>query len=831
VSAASDEPSFDVSVVELSNAPVDVRIPWLLLPPESFLPGIAIVDPLLLRELERSGASVRVLGEYVESDNLYLVETSLLFSQQTLSHTGRVLWSSGKSHLVSVSGNIRNRAALPNFRCRLLTPVEERLSSVRARSWASRQFPQQPMPVQQVPTPTEEQWIDQMVASVSQSEIEGHLRSLTGEDPVNVSSGIDTIRTRYSYNPDCLAAAEYLYGQLDSMGVDVAYDYFFGVPLKAVAFNGLEGYVAGGDGIVYHTADGGNTWDKQDSGNGDNLWKASAIAPDTCWIAGGFGALIRTMDGGTAWQSLSTGTTNFLYGVKFVNSQVGWLCGDAGAIRKTTNGGTGWSPQISNTTLRLYDMEFTDLRNGWAVGNSGKVMHTSNGGANWASQTSNTTARLYDVCFIDSLLGWAVGTSGTVIRTSDGGSTWELQSSGLTSSLMGVSFVDSQSGWAAGSAGIVIYTEDAGAHWTQQPTGTYVILYGICCIDASRGWAVGSGAVVRTEDGGSWPSINDSMPDQWRNVVATVNGTATPDRNYIVCGHYDNYSSNPMVLAPGADDNATGTSVVLEAARVLKDFPFRSSIKFICFSGEEQGLLGSNHYAGDARTANDDIGAVLNFDMVGYGTPDIYLYCNTASEWLVEYCIAVRDTFVPWLDLTKSVDPTMRYSDHSMFWDRGYSAFCGIEVDYTLNPWYHSTNDVMDYLTLSLTADVARLAVASLASLAGLDTTRIGVAEGTPPISGLLLGRNYPNPFNPYTTVPFSVPFTSTPTNYVLAILDPAGRIVRILEKGLTGAAPLERKAVWDGTDESGRYVASGIYLSFLRCGDESRAQKIVLAR
>ena len=828
---APGEPVFDVCVAELQDAPPDLRIPWLLLPSESFLPGIAVVDPLLKSELERSGATVRVLGEYVESDNVYAVEASPFVSLRTLSHAGRVLWSSGRTHIISVSGDIRKTAALPNLRSRLLTPVEERLSSVRARAWSGGQFQSRPLPVQQYPTPTEEEWIDQMVASVSQEEMEPVMRSLTGVDAVNVSTGLDTIRTRYSYHPDCLTAAEYLYGQFDGMGVDVAYDYFFGVPLKAVAFVGLAGYVAGGDGIVYHTSDGGDVWEKQDSGNGDNLWKASAIAADTCWISGGFGVLIRTADGGATWEQLSTGTSNFLYGVQFMNSQVGWVCGEGGVIRKSTNGGVDWSPQTSTTTLRLYDVDFTDLNNGWAVGNSGKVVHTSNGGASWVAQTSNTTARLYDVSFVDPLRGWAVGTSGVVIRTTDGGLNWQVQPTGLTSSLMGVSFVDTQVGWAVGSAGIIIYTEDSGETWTQQASGSYVILYGVCCIDASRGWAVGLGSVVRTEDGGTWPSINDRMPDQWRNVVATLTGTANPARNYIVCGHYDSYSNNPTVLAPGADDNATGTSLVLEAARVLKDFPFRSSIKFICFSAEEQGLLGSNHYAGDARGAGDDIGGVLNFDMIGYGTPDIYLYCNSTSEWLVEYFIAVRDTFVPWMELTKSIDPTMRYSDHAMFWDREYSAFCGIEVDYATNPWYHSTGDVMDYLTLSLATDVTRLAVASLASLAGLDTALIGVAEAPSPSSPLMLGRNYPNPFNPHTSIPFSLPPTPAPTNYVLAILDPAGRMVRILETGLTGATPLHRTAVWDGTDESGRRVASGVYLSFLRCGDGSRAQKIVLAR
>ncbi len=254
--ASSGEPVLSVSVVELTNAPSDINIPWLLPPSESFLPGVAIVDPRLFDDLERSGAGVRVLGEYIESDNLYLVQTTPFVSAQTLSQTGRVLWSSGGNHLISVPGDIRRTATLPNLRCRLLVPVEGRLSTIQARAWA-------PALPQQVPTPTEEQWIDQMVASVSQAEIEGSIMSLTGEVPVNLSTGEDTIRSRYSYHPDCLKASEYLYGRFQAMGIDVAYDSFFGIPLKAVAFRGLEGYVAGGDGIVYHTADGGKSWQKQ----------------------------------------------------------------------------------------------------------------------------------------------------------------------------------------------------------------------------------------------------------------------------------------------------------------------------------------------------------------------------------------------------------------------------------------------------------------------------------------------------------------------------------------------------------------------------------------
>jgi len=170
--------------------------------------------------------------------------------------------------------------------------------------------------------------------------------------------------------------------------------------------------------------------------------------------------------------------------------------------------------------------------------------------------------------------------------------------------------------------GLVLSTLDGGVRWSVQQRGTNPPLYGVSFIDSLHGWAVGSCSVIHTDNGGTtWLSTSKNIPDKWLNVVGTMNGTSNPSRSYIVCGHFDSLSPDPMNRAPGADDDANGTSVVLEAARILKDFPFLASIKFICFSGEEQWMLGSQHYAREASYAGEDIAAVLNFDMVGYGNP------------------------------------------------------------------------------------------------------------------------------------------------------------------------------------------------------------------
>ncbi len=100
-----------------------------------------------------------------------------------------------------------------------------------------------------------------------------------------------------------------------------------------------------------------------------------------------------------------------------------------------------------------------------------------------------------------------------------------------------------------------------------------------------------------------------------KNLIITKTGTLYPDKYVIICGHYD------TIGGPGVSDNGSGTSIILEAARILKDVPTEYSIKFIHFSGEEQGLVGSSHYVNNVAYEGGvrklDIKLVLNIDQVG----------------------------------------------------------------------------------------------------------------------------------------------------------------------------------------------------------------------
>jgi len=104
------------------------------------------------------------------------------------------------------------------------------------------------------------------------------------------------------------------------------------------------------------------------------------------------------------------------------------------------------------------------------------------------------------------------------------------------------------------------------------------------------------------------------------NVVATLRGSVTPERIYVVSGHLDTRATlvtDAVSDAPGADDDGSGVAVVMELARVLSQHAPESTIVFTAVSGEEQGLFGSGNQARLYRAANADIQGMFSNDIVG----------------------------------------------------------------------------------------------------------------------------------------------------------------------------------------------------------------------
>jgi aminopeptidase YwaD len=217
------------------------------------------------------------------------------------------------------------------------------------------------------------------------------------------------------------------------------------------------------------------------------------------------------------------------------------------------------------------------------------------------------------------------------------------------------------------------------------------------------------------------------------NVEATLNGTnQSSDDIYIICAHYDT-----VAAGPGADDDTSGTVAVIMAAQIMSQYQFNHTIKFVCFSGEEQGLLGSAVYAEEAAAQGWDIIGVLNCDMISYAITTIdgnnlIVFEDDASEWLYTYTATVNTLYTDYIHLTLEHGGWTWGSDHNSFWDQGYSALFYFE--YTETPYYHTAQDTIEHINASYAVKNMRLVFATLAELAGSGQS------STPPAPPVLTG-------------------------------------------------------------------------------------------
>jgi aminopeptidase YwaD len=208
-----------------------------------------------------------------------------------------------------------------------------------------------------------------------------------------------------------------------------------------------------------------------------------------------------------------------------------------------------------------------------------------------------------------------------------------------------------------------------------------------------------------------------------RNIVGEIPGN-DPSQGWIVaCGHYDGHD-----ISQGAGDNAAGTAVLMEAARLIA--PLRESIpigiRFILFSGEELGLFGSYTYAGKHADEIDSIRAVFNVDVVGMAMPLTLLPQSSPglSAWFKT--LPLED-----LDVKVNDDPKVfiMNSDHFPFSEKGVQAVWAV----TSHPasgghWGHTAADTLDKLEPRLlrmtAASITRLLLRMSASAESLPKGR-----------------------------------------------------------------------------------------------------------
>ncbi len=253
-------------------------------------------------------------------------------------------------------------------------------------------------------------------------------------------------------------------------------------------------------------------------------------------------------------------------------------------------------------------------------------------------------------------------------------------------------------------------------------------------VGAARNWIfdeferVGGGRLqVRMQD---FEMNYNGLVSPQQNIVATLPGIGTHPGVIVFTAHYDSRSidpDDPFSRAPGANDNASGVAMLLEAARLLSSRNWNQTIIFVAFAAEELGSYGSFNYVQTSMLDGMQFDAVINSDIIG-GRPgiprSIRVFApgpdNSPSLEVARYMAYVSQLYTPTfvVDIQNALDREGRWSDHREFINAGVGAVRLTESVEDPDV-QHNSQDTAEKLDYDYLARVTALNVATAASYAG----------------------------------------------------------------------------------------------------------------
>jgi photosystem II stability/assembly factor-like uncharacterized protein len=302
---------------------------------------------------------------------------------------------------------------------------------------------------------------------------------------------------------------------------------FDDAPLHTVQFvDRNEGWAAGDDGVVWHTIDGGATWERQPTGVRASLRSIHFLNPYTGWIAGreelpngggSNGVLLFTKDGGLKWQLMTLNSLPGLHRVRFVDNKTGFALGDGcgqypTGVFVTHDSGRSWQPLAGPRVPGWLAGDFADAQSG-ALGGAWNRLASVQGEKVIAADVDTLGGRTVRDLRLTGNTGVAVGQGGLVLLKDDKPvPTWSIADLNLAAEVRAnldfnaVAYAGNHV-WVAGRPGtIVLHSSDQGTSWEVQKTGQPLPLNGLFFLNDKVGWAVGEfGSILATVDGGkSW---------------------------------------------------------------------------------------------------------------------------------------------------------------------------------------------------------------------------------------------------------------------------------------------------------------------------------------
>ena len=258
--------------------------------------------------------------------------------------------------------------------------------------------------------------------------------------------------------------------------------------LYAVTFaDGNEGWAVGDEGAVWHTIDGGKTWERQKTGTRASLRGVQFLTPYTGFIAGrqdrggvSVGVLLKTTDAGLTWNELTAHDLPPLHAVQFLDEQNGTAVGEgceafpSGAF-VTKDGGTTWA-MLPGERATWHGLAMNAARGGTLTSHRGDEAELLGGRVVRVERTRTLMPNLAGASFhakaTHGASVWMAGRPGSVIYfSSDNGTTWEARPTGVTAPLHALHMLSSTEGFAVGEFGAILATKDGGKTWTARRMG------------------------------------------------------------------------------------------------------------------------------------------------------------------------------------------------------------------------------------------------------------------------------------------------------------------------------------------------------------------------
>jgi len=559
----------------------------------------------------------------------------------------------------------------------------------------------------------------------------------------------------------------------------------------AWGLNFINVFAVGAEG-EFHRWDGTNWSPGPNIGFADPL-KIWGDAPNDLFVVGATGFVSRF--DGVQWTSLDSGTRKSLIDVWGAASNDVWAIGREGTILHFD--GSTWTNVSTPNSTDLEGVWASSPTDAFAVGREGLILHYD--GTTWSPMESGTSDWPWDVHGRAADDVYAVG--GTTVYHFDG-TAWTPVTP-FNVRIFRSLWVFPSRVYAVGQDGVVM--REIGGGWQFMTSGTTASLYGVWGTNGNNVWSVGAVAgTVMHFDGTAWSPVSVPTTQFLRGVWGSAaNDVWAVGENTTI--HYDGTNWTAVADNPGSYNDVWGTASddVYFVGQLMRHFngtEWYSTGQSLTIA-PKHAIWGSSNC--DVFAVGQD-GIILHLGASQTVPTFVSFFDAMPSDKGVELSWGIiSDDIVRGFHVYRSheqrpelrvntgpIDPT-----HRGFVDK--SANPGTRYEYALGVMLEDGGEIRSH--------------------------HVGVVT---PSTSIALGQNHPNPFNPETVVHFSLSENSLVR---LSVYDPRGRQVRVLVEARMDPGPHEVR--WDGRDDRGAPVGSGVYFYRLEAGSRTLSRKMTLLK